>query len=562
MRHTFSKWLRLHRATAIAIVNLLIIANVIAQNTVIITDTALQGGKTYHWTADKEYILDGLVFLESGGVLIIDSGTVIKGKAVPSNGDYTSALIITSGAKIYANGSPKKPIIFTAEVDDPTDPYDLNHMDRGLWGGLIILGDAPIGNQTVPAQIEGIPSTEPRAQFGGNNPDHDAGSLRYVSIRHGGAELSPGNEINGLTLGGVGSKTKIEYVEIFAGSDDGIEIFGGNVNIKHVVMAFCGDDGLDWDMGWRGKGQFIFVIQGDDIADNGAECDGAIPDNHPRYSSPVIYNATFIGSGSDAPSSVKNSHAILMRDATAGIWANSVFYDYANKALQVEDLPSGSGTDSYDRLLNGEIRFLNNVFYKFGNYSTFDANPSTGIIAYTPGGDDTTCAALIDSLLANNNEMTAPLLTSISRLPNNKLDPRPLPNSPLLYNIATYPSDSFFTPVNYRGAFDTSDLWIAYWTALAQYGYLPQQFVLSTPRISTQNNIIIINSENYIIIRSTTDDNIENVYVYDSSGKQLYSKVKVNMPELQISKNQYPPVVFIRVTTNKGNYFITKVLNN
>ena len=239
-----------------------------------------------------------------------------------------------------------------------------------------------------------------------------------------------------------------------------------------------------------------------------------------------------------------------MRDATAGIWTNSVFYDYANKALQVEDLPSGSGTDSYDRLLNGEIRFLNNVFYKFGNYTTFDANPITGIIAYTPGGDDTTCQALIDSLLANNNVMQEPQLRSVSRRPDGQLDPRPAPGSPLLSNAASYPNDSFFTPVNYKGAFDTANLWISYWTALASYGYIPSQFVLSArqPTTDLSNELIISIQGNQMTIRSTQAP-MELVELYSLSGELIYQGKTGNAYQTTVQVNPMSGLMLLRVYT-------------
>ena len=441
-----------------------------AQTTVTVKDADLAGTTT--WTKNNIYLLDGFVFLESG-TLTIEAGTVIKGIASPTTGDNASALIITRGAKINAVGTPSQPIIFTSEADDVSDNTDLGRDDRGLWGGVIILGSGIIGNSSDTANIEGIPTTEVRAQYGGNDNADNSGTLRYVSIRHGGAELSPGDEINGLTLGGVGSGTTIDHVEVFANQDDGIEWFGGAVDIKYAATAFCGDDGFDWDLGWVGKGQFWFGLQGEDEADNGGEWDGAIPDGNSVYSKPTVYNATFIGSGTSGATAA-NTNAILMRDATGGIIANSIFTDFANKALEIEDLSASKGIDSYQRMKDGDLKLLNNLWYGFGSNTTLDAHPSTGIIRYTSGGEDTTCADLITHMTTNSNAIADPMLTGISRITNNGLDPRPKSGSPAHSGLAALPAgDDWFDEVTYRGAFDldASKFWSRGWTALDAYGH-------------------------------------------------------------------------------------------
>ena len=268
---------------------------------VVITDRDL-GGDTYTWTNDNEYVLDGLVYLEEGGVLNIEAGTVIRGQVAAdiTTGDATSALIITRGAQIFARGTADAPVIFTAYEDDLTDDGDFTSADRGEWGGVLILGRATIARPGGEDGIEGIASSEARARFGGTMDNDNSGVLNYVSIRHGGAQLSPDNEINGLTLGGVGSGTEIDYVEVYANLDDGIEWFGGTVNVKHASVAFCGDDGFDYDFGWRGNGQFWFAIQepGDGTGRSG-EHDGADPDEPAPASLPTISNVTYVGIGSD-----------------------------------------------------------------------------------------------------------------------------------------------------------------------------------------------------------------------------------------------------------------------
>ncbi|MGF1669700.1 MAG: T9SS C-terminal target domain-containing protein, partial [Balneolaceae bacterium] len=216
-----------------------------AQNDALLNDSFINPGETKTLTSDTIWLLDGFVFVEDGAVLFIEPGTVIKGK--PGTGAEASALIIARGGKIFAEGSPTQPIIFTAESDnlDGNLPLDVN----GLWGGVIILGSATLNSEPGTTIIEGIPTTETRGLYGCGDAlfpvcddDDNSGVFRYVSIRYGGSEIGAGNEINGLTMGGVGRGTTIEFVEVFNNFDDGFEWFGGTVNTRYLVAAFAGDD--------------------------------------------------------------------------------------------------------------------------------------------------------------------------------------------------------------------------------------------------------------------------------------------------------------------------------
>ena len=432
--------------------------------TVYVSDDDLDGSTT--WTNDKTYILDGFVFLEQG-TLSIEPGTVIKGKEVPSTGDNASALIITPDAKINAVGSPELPIIFTSEIDDVSDNADLLYSDRGLWGGVILLGNGILGTDTETKSIEGIPEGEDRAIFGGNDNEHNSGTMKYVSIRHGGAELGPGNEINGLTFGGVGSQTVIEHVEVIANDDDGFEWFGGAVGAKWLVSAFNKDDAFDYDFGWEGKGQFWFVIQGTDEADNAGEHDGSKPDDASPFSNPTIFNVTYIGSGVDA--ATKNSTALHFRDNTGGTYANSIFTDFAKHAIEVEDLPAASGTDSRQRMEAGDLKLMNNIWFGFGSGDQLSAG-ANGIIRATEDAEDPDAQFLVDHLSANNNSIEDPMLRGISRMTDQGLDPRPKAGSPALSGASALPADDdFFTPADFRGAFGFAN-WAAQWTAVDAYG--------------------------------------------------------------------------------------------
>lgn len=233
-----------------------------------VTEETLSGSITSDMTltSDKVWILDGRVMVE-GGTLTIDPGTVIK--ANPGTGSFASALVITRDAKIMAAGTADAPIIFTT-VADNIQPGEINspNMDpenNGLWGGVIILGNAIIsaqndgGADVVELQVEGIP-TSVDAKYGGSDDNDNSGVFTYVSIRHGGANIGEGNEINGLTLGGVGRGTTINNIEIVGNQDDGIEWFGGSVDMDNVVIWNSGDDGLDTDQDWIGTCTDFLIV--------------------------------------------------------------------------------------------------------------------------------------------------------------------------------------------------------------------------------------------------------------------------------------------------------------
>ncbi len=413
--------------------------NIFAQT--VITDSDLVGGQTYTWTNDTEYLLDGYVYLEEGGVLNIEPGTVVRGKSSGSNGDATSALIITRGAQINAVGTVDNPIIFTGEFDDLSITLDFTATDNKTWGGIIILGNAPIGEDGGEDSIEGITSeNEPRVLYGGNDPTDNSGTIKYVSLRHGGNEIAADNEINGLTLGGVGNGTTIDYIEVFANSDDGIEIFGGTVNITHAVVAFQGDDAFDVDESWDGYIQYAFSIQqdiSDQIGDNAVEYDGSERTDLGPKTVGRIYNGTFIGSGS-----VGNSNGLRLKSDGAVQFWNCVWTEIQGGVFRVQDT-------SIDRLNAGETVFANNIVFDYGS---LEIDPDN---AFTITGF----------------EEINPEIASISRMPNNQLDPRPANSaSPLLTNAAT-PTEAGVETPSFRGAF-SDDLWLEGWTALDAYEYL------------------------------------------------------------------------------------------
>lgn len=248
-------------------------------------------------TADKIWELKGRVFIADGATLTIPAGTIIK--AAGGTGTDSSFICIARGGKIDAQGTADKPIIMTTVADDITvgqkNGSNLNDSNVGLWGGLLVLGKAPgsFKNDVTEFQIEGIPAEETNGLYGGNDPADNSGTIKYVSIRHGGTSIGEDNEINGLTLGGVGTGTTISHVEVVGNQDDGIEFFGGTVNASNLIVWGQGDDGLDIDQSYGGTISNSIVIA-NSTSDHGLEIDGPEGSMDDSFK---LENITLIGDG-------------------------------------------------------------------------------------------------------------------------------------------------------------------------------------------------------------------------------------------------------------------------
>lgn len=297
-------------------------------------------------TADKVWILDGRVTV-SGATLTIEPGTVIKGN--PGAGAISSVLIIARDGKIMANGTAAEPIIFTSIADDVESGNvaspNMDAENNGLWGGVIILGQAPISASTSPAQIDGIPTSDQNGLYGGTDPAHSSGEFTYVSIRHGGTAIAPGNEINGLTLGGVGSGTKIHHIEVVANQDDGIEWFGGTVNVSDVIVWNPSDDGLDTDQDWTGTCDNFIVIGARD-GGSAMELDG--PEGPSATGTHYFKNGT-VYAGDDVFSLVDwdaNTNAALQNVYFYGLAAGYGYAPSTADKKEVQPFASYGGDES------------------------------------------------------------------------------------------------------------------------------------------------------------------------------------------------------------------------
>jgi hypothetical protein len=483
--------------------------SVASRPTVLVSTLAASGGAadgeltaaTTIFDCAHTYILDKKIYVPPTKTLIINPGTVVKGRyqAAPAN---VTALTVEVGGKIIADGSADCQIVFTAEADNLDGTYPI--ANKGQWGGVVIAGKAT-NNLTLAANgpvnfagklcvadglgtFEGFNSSNSKDQFGidlstGSFDDNDnSGILRYVSIRHAGAILSVGSEINGLTLGSVGRGTTIEHIEIVSAADDNIEFFGGTVNVKYLTMLFGNDDMLDWDDGYSGKIQFVYGMKTDTMAskdaDNGFEMDADDQKSNllPR-SHPVIYNVTFIGNNKPTLTSDNSGiAAIEAKELTEGEIYNSVFANFRYGFNVIKALGTRTGSvEAYNNWAtggSGTLKIKCNTFVGMTSEFAIDKNAAGGALSagVITGGVLSADTAQFFTTDKNKvlpsipgfspvfvvNNTTNVITTKIDAVPNPALSTTGCPTAPV---------DGFFTPAAYRGAFaPTGKNWMSEWT--------------------------------------------------------------------------------------------------
>lgn len=384
-------------------------------------------------TADKCWLLKGIVYVKSGVTLTIEPGTTVMGEQVS-----LGTLVIQPGGKIDAQGKQDLPIVFTSEKKK-------GERAPGDWGGVVLLGKAPINIQGGTASVEGIPPS-PETMYGGNKADDDSGILEYVRIEFAGVQLSPNNEINGLTFAGVGNKTTVDHVMVHDALDDCFEFFGGTVNAKHLLCANNQDDGFDWDNGFSGKLQFIALQQDPLFEDdtNGFEGDNdATSSLNMPFSSPTIYNATLVGKNlaADGP---KQQYGMLARRSTKGMIYNAIATGF-EACVDVRDATTSVEVHSSICFGNGYGVAENNIAYA-------EVAGGSGVTSDDDGGVDE--RAWFKTAAWKNAETDPKLKAPFAA------EPDFTPMTTLSTNAATPPNDGFFdATATYIGAFAAGDTW-------------------------------------------------------------------------------------------------------
>lgn len=286
---------------------------------------------TSTWETGKTYILAGRITVLDGATLNIQPGVVVKGQA--GTGANATALLVARGGTLNAAGTASLPIIFTSIADEITPENvaagnfaspNLTPDISGLWGGVLILGKARISasnsnGQLSEVQIEGIPTSDTNGLYGGTQDDDNSGTISYISIRHGGSNIGNGNEINGLTLGGVGSGTTISHVEVVANQDDGIELFGGTVSISNAVVWNVNDDAIDTDQAYNGTVSNFVVIAPNTAGAHCFELDG--PEGTYINGNHTISNGTVVASAGS-----RQAEDLINVDANTNVNLTNIFF--------------------------------------------------------------------------------------------------------------------------------------------------------------------------------------------------------------------------------------------
>lgn len=402
------------------------------------TDTVIQGNITGNktLTADKKWTLKGYVYVLDKATLTIEPGTVIVGDV-----DVKAALCVERGGKLIAEGTAAKPIVFTSGKP-------AGSRAPGDWGGIVLLGKAKTNRSATPVIEGGLDRP-----YGGSDDTDNSGSLKYVRIEFAGIAAFAGSEINGLTLGGVGSGTTLENIQVSYGNDDGYEFFGGTVSGKRLMTYACSDDDFDFDFGYTGKIQYGVVIKDPNTVDNGDDNNGIECDNDGSGTTtalltrPNLSNFTFVGPN-NASNNAKHKYGNRFRRATRFSLRNSILMGYNAGGFVME---SNETAQAY---VDGNSVFKNNLVHAV-------VKPYIGVAAIITDAAVQTKAETTDGCItytdAANIKLTAPFNVSAP-------DVTPATGSPALTGADFSGMDSFFETTTYRGAIGTTN-WIQGWTS-------------------------------------------------------------------------------------------------
>ena len=495
------------------------------------------------WTNNNIYLLSGFVYVTNNAELTIEPGTIIKGDKASKG-----SLIITRGSKILADGTASQPIVFTSNEPVGQRTY-------GDWGGLIILGSAPVNDPAGEKLIEG--GVDPvKGLYGGVNANDNSGILRYVRIEFPGIAFQPNNEINGLTCGGVGSGTVVDYVMVSYSGDDSYEFFGGTVNVKHLIAYRGLDDDFDTDFGFTGRMQFIVSLRDSAIADisgsNGFESDN---DASGTTNTPItnckVSNATVIGpitgSGNTYNTNYKRG-AHIRRSSKTSIYNSAI-----------AGFPTGLLVDGANCEANAtadELQIRNSVWagcttpLAVASGSTFDISTWYNTAAY------------------GNSLFTLPTDLNLTN-PYNYSQPDFMPsNTSALLSGADFSAasllDPFFEVVSYRGAFGATD-WTASWS---NYNCQNSNYAVGVSEISSARSVVIypnpVTSSSVITFELLTSAKLS-VSVYDLQGRIVKNVANavypsgmntIKIPAEELNSGFY----LLSISTERGstNYRFTK----
>ncbi len=483
---------------------------------VVVTDAVMQAaGTDVTWSSANVYILDGFVFVSDGQTLTIEAGTIVKGK--PGQEENASALIIARGGKIVANGTAAMPIIFTAEADDLAG--SVADKAVGLWGGVIVLGKGATNNSTTEKAIEGIPTSEIRGLYGADPvvADDNSGSMSYVSIRHGGTNIGEGNEINGLTLGAVGSGSTFSHVEVVANADDGVEWFGGAPKCDHILVAWVGDDSFDYDEGFSGMNQFMVAIQSADEGDRLGEHDGGPSSNElgTPFAHPVFSNVTYVGRGPSA-----GKRVVTFRDNAGGEYYNSIFAEQVSGIdIEYREDNGGSSTGqcSYSQWTDeGILKLENNIFQNVAD--------GTGAAIFNVASEQDDSK---NDLFTVPDAAKTDFIDYFASAGNSVMDVGVDADNPTASGDISGADfsglDAWFTRVTYKGAFDAGENWAAGWSL--SMGDVTARYPLSVTKEKTDGIQVKLYPNPVTEFATIEFDNIHGVnhslHLFDITGREV-----------------------------------------
>ncbi len=491
------------------------------------------------WSSTNVYNLTKQIYVRDGATLTIQPGTLVQ-----STTGVGGSLAVSRGAKIYVNGTQNAPVIMTSTSDTLTSW----HEGCNEWGNLTLMGRALVGaysdtvrnrpgNTPTPTGLntvvmEGLSDDGVNdIYYGGNDDNDDSGSIHYLSLRYGGKVQGLGNELNGLSMGGIGRETDVDYVEVMNNVDDGIETWGGTVNYKHINIWNIGDDSMDIDQGWRGKAQFGLIVQGyskdasqgSGVGDNCFEHDGAEDSDAQPCTSTKIANFTVIGNP------YSGDGATTWRDGARVQYHNCIFMDIGEEVIRL-DGDDGDGAQGYG--YNGTLDFADLWTTAYSNYPTVNwtnsiyADPAdmypvqtSGYLAEMTGclfnyvnendsGDQALALGIVlgttnawasnpalDNIVTTDDPIVSftrgPVVTrggkSVALVTN--INPCAQNDAASVANPEV--CDGFYVAAPYRGGFSPNYNWLAGWTAVDAYGMTDTSMNTNAPSASIATGVVV-----------------------------------------------------------------------